>query len=381
MRKPLLSARCVASIGFWGDILWFNRTMNKKLWILIIAIGVVSGILWLVTDALTDEAEAEVYLLEWGWETPKLQDIAQVEHLEALPFDGVVLDASTDRPYGWGMNTNLFIDESIPQAEFEQIWQAVEGIDWQHLQHNFLLMTIYPATVDWFDDFQPMLGNIEAWARLSHELGFEGIVFDTEQYAGVTIFDYTARPYRDQYTQEAYAEQAYERGRAVMQALNRGHPRLTVLFTFGLSTQFVLPESYRLLIPFIEGMLSAAIDGNRLVDGFEQAYRYFEQEEFDAARQWVTEQIPNQYTQNPTLYRQFVDLGFGLWLDHDCEGFSGVRCGYDADSFGNALTNAYTYSESYVWIWSQSINWYAPHEQTQEWIATIEDVRAITQAP
>ena len=71
--------------------------------------------------------------------------------------------------------------------------------------------------------------------RTIHDLGFKGIVLDTEQYGDVHLFTYPALKSANRYTFDEYSDQVFERGQQVMAALNRGYPGLTVLYTFGLT--------------------------------------------------------------------------------------------------------------------------------------------------
>jgi hypothetical protein len=210
-------------------------------------------------------------------------------------------------------------------------------------------------------------------------------MLDTEQYPGIEIFDYPMQKYIDRYDYATYDAQVFARGQEIMRALNRGYPGITVLYTFGLTigAQFgggrdLLPHTRSgLLTPFIEGMIDAAGETTTLVDAFEDSYPYSEEAQFLAAYKLIKGFTRDFYTRNPAAYGEVVEAGFGLWPEHDCgeSGLQSTTCSFRPETFRNALDLALRYSDRYVWIYSQTANWYTGEGVPPEWKAVLDSFR------
>jgi hypothetical protein len=219
---------------------------------------------------------SEKRVLEWGWNTPVLQDMPiYLEAAQTLPFDGLILDVATPN-HPRGLSWTLFGSERVDQSLLDNLSTQFAELSWGRLTDNFLRVNVAPANVDWFDDFDAILYNFEAVARFAQHLGFKGIVFDTEQYGEMQPFDYRKQDYQQNFSYQRYDAQVYLRGQEIMQTLNKGYPGLTILYTFGLTigSQPNAPRNlsefnYGLLMPFIEGMIEAANENTTLVDAFE----------------------------------------------------------------------------------------------------------------
>jgi hypothetical protein len=249
---------------------------------------------------------------------------------------------------------------------------SVITLEWGRLTDNFLRFNLWSEhVIDWHDDFTPTLDNAEAWASVTHDLGFAGIMLDTEQYSQISIFAYEEQPDRDQHSRADYEQLAFTRGQEFMQALNRGYPGLTVMFTFGLSSRQFFPPRYWLMNPFIEGMIDAAGDGTVLVDGFEGAYYFKNEADFVLGRGLIADYTADSFSRDPERYREKVRVGFGLWLDVNC-GEAGLLpdgCpdGHTPDSFARAIDLAALYSDKYVWLYSERVNWLTGEGIPPEW--------------
>ncbi|HEX2905453.1 MAG TPA: hypothetical protein VHO69_01230 [Phototrophicaceae bacterium] len=301
-----------------------------------------------------------------------------IEVAQTLPFDGVIFEVATpedSRGLGWTLFGSTSVDKTLLKNAADQIAQ----IQWGRLTDNFLRINIYPADVDWFDDFDTLLDNLETAARFAHDIGFMGIMLDTEQYPGVNLFNYQQQKYRNKYRLKAYDAQAYLHGQQVMQAINRGFPGVTVLYTFGLTigSQPQAPRDlaahpYGLLMPFIEGMISAADDQTTLVDAFEGAYTYRDELQFLYAYKLIRGFTRDFYARNPQQYGRVVRAGFGLWLDHnDCDelGLQPTGCppGFTPQTFEQAIQLALRYTDRYVWVYSEGLSWYTGEGIPENW--------------
>ncbi len=318
MHLPEATSRPVAA---WRRFLRFvfGGPIQRLLWLsfacLVIALIVIVTVYYLPAAPLP---RSQMRVLELGWQTPRLQRLPDhIETAQTTPFDGLILDTATTRHRG--MAWAVFGSDPIPQAEFDTIAASVDGLAWGRLTDNFLRMNVSPADIDWYDSWDTLLANVEAWARLAHDLGFVGLMFDTEQYNDVDLFNYESRPYRDRYSAAEYEVQAYLRGQAVMTAINRGFPGLTVLLTFGLSSQTFHPARYALLMPFVEGLIAAADDTTTLVDAFAAAYDFWQDEQFRTARALIQGITRDAFAPDPERYAAVVRVGFGLWPEHHCD--------------------------------------------------------------
>lgn len=326
------------------------------------------------TVAGTDRNERR--LLEFGWNTPSLQEIPEmIDEAQRPPFDGMVLDADSVRDER-GLSWAIYDRERIPQAEFDGIGEIVADVEWGRYTDNFLRLNLFnDEIIDWHDQMSidAAFANTEAWARLAQDLGFVGIFLDTEQYGNVSSFDYWQMPEQSQHSLGDYEQLSYQRGREFMQALNRGYPGLTVMLTFGLSTKYSAPPLYWLMNPFLEGMLDAADEGTVIVDGFENSYTYQGEFQFVMARGLITDYTPDTLVGNSQRYREVMQTGFGLWLDHTC-GDRGLGCtgGYSPDTFEAAVKYAFKYTDRYVWVYSERVNWYTGDGISDEWQRVFE---------
>lgn len=330
-------------------------------------------------------ARSQKRLLEWGWNTPRLQAVPQyIDAAQNTPFDGVIFDIETPADTR-GLSWTIFYTERVDQGALDQLAIDLDTIEWGRLTDNFLRVNAY-TTLDWFDDYEITLGNLEAVARLANQLGFRGIMLDTEQYPGVTVFEYAGQRNRDQYSYDEYDAQAFRRGQEVMQALNRGYPGITVMYTFGLTlgSQRDAPRDlsqhrYGLLMPFIEGMIAAADEDTTLVDAFEGSYIYHHEDQFLVAYKLIKGLTRDFYARDAERYGEKMQAGFGLWLDHNyCNepSLTPQNCssGYTPESFEQAVNYALRYSDRYVWIYSQGVNWYTGEGVPPDWGAALVEL-------
>lgn len=368
----------------------FGGRFRRLFWFFWVSLGVMLAAIYVFITYVYYPApslpRSEKRLLEWGWHTPRLQDIPQyIDIAQSLPFDGLVIDIVTPRDRR-GLAWTIFGDNPVDNSELEILSTEFSGFNWGRLTDNFLRVNVFPADVDWFEDFDTILLNLEAVAKLAHDLEFVGIMFDTEQYSDVRIFEYPTLTLANRYTFDDYSDQVFERGQAVMAALNRGFPGLTVLYTFGV-TIAAQPDAlanlpnheYGLLIPFIEGMIEAANEDNVLVDAFESSYIFKYEPQFSQAYTLIKGFTRDFYTRNPQRYGETMQAGFGLWLDHNyCNepGLEPQGCpsGHNPETFERTVDLALRYSDRYVWIYSQGVNWYTGEGIPEQWQQTLDSI-------
>lgn len=327
-------------------------------------------------------AQAEKRLIQMGWNTPTLQEMpAYLDAAQRTPFHGVVFDIalpSEPRGLGW----TIFSREPVNVDYVRAVGAAYKDLEWGRLTDNFLRVTVTPGNVDWFDDFQQVQRNFRVMAELANILGFRGIMLDTEMYGDNILFTYPRQLYKNLHSYDEYNQQAYQRGRQIMRAMNRGYPGITILLTY--STSLAAQRGgefdgshhgYGLLVPFVDGLIAGADENTLIHDGYEGAYQFKSESEFRDAYLLIKEQsLP--FSRNPQRYTQKIRAGFGLWLDHACPSGQGLQpggCsgGFTPANFGPLVNVAMQYSERYVWIYSQSINWFTGEGISPDWQQTL----------
>jgi len=313
-------------------------------------------------------------LIEFGWDEP---DTAFMRHhlaeMEQSPFDGCVFHVnSVDGRgatgsftwQGWGKRT-------FTEADLKTALDDLKASSFRRFTHNFLRFNTTPAKLDWFDDYSAVITNAHLAAFIAREGKCRGILFDIEQYEG-PLFDYRKQRDRETKSWELYAAQARRRGREVTEAFQQGFPNLTIFLTFGYSLPWhesrqgkvALAEChYGLLAPFLDGMLEAAREDVRFVDGHELSYGYKEAAHFDQAYTTMQQHLL-PIVAAPERYRRFFSFGFGLWMDNqwrqvgwNTEDFS--KNYFSPESLENSVRRAITVADEYVWIYTESPRWWS----------------------
>ena len=316
-------------------------------------------------------------LIQWGHDTPRMQEIPQyAEQINNLPFDGLVLDIAT-LDDGRGLSWMLF-REPIDESLLNDIREQFADYDWGRLTDNFLRVNIFNPSLTW-DDWDIGRANLSKMTKLAQDLGFQGIMFDTEQYGAVDIFDYPAQNTKDPRPFDDYRDLAFQRGIETMEAIQSRYPDITVMLTLGITHRIVWFDSpsldqhrYGLLVPFIESMISVADPTVTLIDGYESSYLYRTEPEFDTAYKWIRGGVSTQLADG-NRYREVMQAGFGLWIDPYCGegGLPEAGCGFTPDEFNRALSFALQHSDRYVWLYNEHIDWFNDEGIPDNWWQTV----------
>ncbi len=314
-------------------------------------------------------------LIEFGWDEPDTAFMRRhIAQMEQAPFDGVVFHVNATRPDG---KPDDFLSQAWGKRAFTDTELALARADLQatafrRFTDNFLRFNTSPGDVDWFDDFSAVLNNARLAAGVAHAGRTTGILFDTEQYHA-PLFDY--RRQRDAATKswDAYANQVRRRGREIMEAFQAGFPDLSVFLTFGYGVPWLETQhrdvplaacEYGLLAPFLDGMVEAATDCTRLVDGYEPAYFHNKDlGKFATAHRMLTADVL-PIVAAPARYRRLLSIGFGLFLDYDPEkrpwnGVDATRNYYTPETFEASVRAALEAADEYVWIYSEVPRWWS----------------------
>jgi len=326
-----------------------------------------------------DAQPGQMKLIEFGWDEPDTTFMrAHLEEMERTPFDGCVFHVNYSKPAGgqgsftwecWG--TRAFRREELQPAVDD-----LRATRFRRFKHNFLRFNTTPAKLDWFDDHTAVLNNAELAARTAREGKCPGLLFDIEQYEG-PLFNYRKQRAAAQKPWADYAAQVRQRGRETMAAFQKGYPGLTVFLTFGYCLPWaqcggkkekLADADYGLLAPFLDGLVEAAQDKTKLVDGHELSYGYKDPARFAAAYTTMSEKLL-PIVADPAQYRRHFSFSFGLWLDHNWR-----QLGWDTNDvsknfytpeiFEIITRAALNAADEYVWIYTETPRWWSDTGQS-----------------
>jgi hypothetical protein len=316
-------------------------------------------------------------LIEMGYDMPDTAFLRDnIESMKKEPFDGVVFSA---RP-SWGVNQELtwgaWGKKRFTRAEMQHAVDELKATNFGRYKENFLRLNMYPADLDWFDDFDTVLGNVGTAAWLVTQGGAKGIFFDTENYND-SLWRYTSQKNRDKKTFEEYQAQVRKRGQEVMKAMQAENPNLLLMIPVSYSYVWgpsqingdlkKLPTiDYGLMPAFLDGMLDAAAPGVRFIDSFENAYGYRTRAEFETARERMASgTLP--IVADKKRYAEKVSFGFAVWLDAFWRSKGDKRWHadpnefhlnyYQPDDFGKVVADAMAVTDEYVWVYSEQLFW------------------------
>lgn len=246
----------------------------------------------------------------------------------------------------------------------------MKATNWGRYKANFFPLWVAGGW-DWFDDTfaDTCVNNWRVAAQIAKEGGLRGLQFDPEQYYG-PVWVYNQLPRRAEHTVEEYAMKAYERGREVMRTVNEVYPDIHILMFFGPSASGAPRDlesrkmPYGLLGHFVDGMLAECLPGAKIIDGYEEGYGYRTRVAFQHAAQFVREKC-KPYSLAAEKWDSHLSVGFPVWIDigwrstpWDTENFDNNF--YAPQAFEHALVAALEAADEYVWIWSESADFFSP---------------------
>lgn len=331
-------------------------------------------------------------LIEFGWDEPDTAFMRQhIREMEQTPFDGCVFHLSYTEEEGKSGN---FTWECWSERAFarEQLWHAVrdlKALDSETFTESFLRFNVTPGNVDWFDDFSAILSNARLAAEIARAGRCPGILFDIEQYNS-QLFSYQAMRDKDTKSFEVYAAQVSKRGAEVMEAFQEPFPDITIFLTFGYCLPWYqagsrekLPEAgYGLLVPLLDGMLGAANEGVRLVDGHEASYPYRERAQLETARRVMTQDLL-PIVADPEAYLRHLSVGFGVWMDCNWRNVGWATGPFTGNHFlptqlQRTVRAALELCDEYVWVYSETPRWWSaegPQKLPQAYVRAIRKAK------
>jgi hypothetical protein len=134
-----------------------------------------------------------------------------IEKMEQFPFDGLVFHATSGN--GENLSWEVWGGRKYIADDFTQAIENLKTTKFSRFTDRFLRVNVTPAKVDWFDDsaWANVADNFGVAAKVAKEGRCIGFMFDTEQYEGVTVFDY--RRQKDKRTFAEYQVKVRQRGR------------------------------------------------------------------------------------------------------------------------------------------------------------------------
>jgi hypothetical protein len=318
-------------------------------------------------------------LIEFGWDKPLPAAVTTVK-LEGSPFDGVIFKSSAG---DW-----TFLPKALPAKEFDADITAFKAIKSKKLENSFVeIQSNAGQDWDWFNDvmWKATEANLAQIARVAKQSGLRGVMFDAETYA-FNIWQYTVQAKAKTISFAQYEAKIRERGSQTMRVLEREYPGLT-FFTFWWLSSFepdyaaanktanpyltlhtqLEQEGSGLWVAFVEGMLEAASDRVKFVDGNEGSYYYLRGSDFDAARA-RNKSEPLQLIR-PDLrgkHSKQVQFGNAVFLDGVMNSYQSARFfGYylknDTDRQNMIAHNVFhglRSSDEFVWAYGETVNWW-----------------------
>jgi hypothetical protein len=325
-------------------------------------------------------------LIEWGWDEPDTKFMRQnVEEMERYPFDGLVFHATSGK--GETLSWEVWGGRKFAPDDFKQAVEDLKATKFSRLTDRFLRVNVTPGKVDWFDDdaWASVANNFGVAAQVAQEGRCKGFMFDTEQYEGLTVFDYRRQKDRGKKTFAEYQAKVRQRGREWVRAVNNHFPDITILLTFGFDTSLWRAAkpgdrstaAYGLLADFLDGVLDACAKETVIVDAYEFAYPYKERKQFEQAYNTITKKALD-WTAVPEKYKAQVKAGFGLWMDHKKKGWDVADFSknyFSLAEFESTVRSALEVSDGYVWIYSERPKWWTNEMLPKEYVEALAKAR------
>jgi hypothetical protein len=349
------------------------------------------------TVANADAAPLPRKLIITGWDSPDTAQFRRdVRTMEQSPFDGAVIFAQGRGSDGKAFDARVaFSSNHWESTCFTNALADLRAAHSDKLTDNFLILGANPGNVDWFDDagWKEIQEHCRLLARLGHEGGMKGLLFDPEPYTEpFKQFKYSSQPRRAEHSFDEYWRKARQRGGEVMDAVVSEFPDV-VLFTYFLFSECsraldgsgdpqlkLAGQGYGLLPAFANGWLDRMPSGVTLIDGNERAYRYNSEAAFNAAFvQMKNECQALVWPENRSKFRAQVQVSHGIYLDAYVnppsspwyiDGLGGPRVNRLEQNIASALRAA----DEYLWIYGEQARWWPPRQPDAKARATWPEV-------
>lgn len=350
------------------------------------AVGAILALTALGGGMVACSAEARsAHLIKHGWDIPTASFFAaNHSKMDTMPFDGVVV----------AMDNNLSSEVQSQNAiSYEDFWSSLSPLtatDTDNLNHNFVMIYSTPAG-DLFDDWSVPLDNYQHAARAASEVGLVGIFFDIEEYFGDSL-QYPDNA-KERTAQEAH-QQAYLRGKQVMERITSVWPTAKILVTHGpylaedRTAEYFnangvdwtfSPNNHKLQGYFSVGLAAGTVGTEaQFIDGGE-VYSARDSAHFEEISYWQKEGMAKESSLIPENLRSkwpdIISSSFGVYDRRDPESLRDMNPDIWTDTLSHALARA----DDYVWAYTESHNWWGgtyPEQKVPEaWVDATWKVR------
>jgi hypothetical protein len=300
---------------------------------------------------------------------------AQLADMEKRPFDGLIFRLAAGH--------NAFAITPLDPAKFKDDQRILADLNFTRFRDNFVLVWgSPPADFDWFDDTQwrAIAGNAELLVRIAQAGRVRGICFDPEPY-DFALWDYAKQPKASEHGFAEFRAKVRQRGAELMRAFEKQMPGATILSFFHVSlfnrladlsdtdrSMRLEKERWGLMPDFFVGMLEAATDKARFIDGNENAYYYTSTDQYfrayHAIRQRALNLVPPELREKYEHQLQvgqalYVDQNFALRQPKTEQYLSYVMTPEQRASWfeHNTYWALYT-TDEFVWCYSERMNWW-----------------------
>lgn len=306
--------------------------------------------------------------------------LANLDHINSLPFDGIAVNISAS----W----LLMRGEPLDYNQHFASWLEPLRGRLPNFEHNFLLAQI-DKPADPFDDWSTTIDNWRKLARAAKEFGYVGIFFDNEEYSRRLLNYPDNVDYANRYSLDEYRNQMRLRGRQIMEAMRQEFPGIVLLNTRGPykseedTPDFVRPGSpdrSELLGPLFVGFVEGANSQATVIDGG-QLYQYRTASDFANSYQWRKNTIASAEVDSEFIpqnvrdrWSSAVDVSFGVF-NQPYASLDNRLGDMNPTTLQSTLTNALNTGDKYVWFYAEQDTWLAPGGVGQAWIDAIANAR------
>lgn len=325
------------------------------------------------------------------------------DYLANHPFDGVAipvkLDSAWTKSHGlisnsvYDLHSLVMTKLPIPYSVMQGVVKDLKRVSWGHVTDNFLWYGVRDGTMGGDNDAQLAVDpsstsdwaivarNAAVCARVCREAKLKGFIMDTEMYSDYKSGEHypfgkgTPKVWR-------------QRGQVWIKAVQAEFPAIKILlfFSWGPEHQPGGWPGYENLKYFMNGILDGIKAPARLIHGWEATFWFggtrimpgnvpYVYPGDRAAYAQVRKDIKNNYrnfSDNPTKYDKFVDVGMAAWVESDPYNLvPGQPSGFLSQLPWSNLSNTLAYSDEYVWVWSEKTHYPRTREVLNPFLASL----------
>ena len=311
------------------------------------------------------------------------------DFLDTMPFDGLYVSLGE-------LSNHVMDGEPVAYGTFAAALAPMKAKKLKNATQNFALVLSAPTALpDFFDDWTTPVQNFANLARAARDAGLVGIAFDNEDYnlePGSLFPPWSTYPdkcnckYASTKTLAEYQTQVHARGTEIMAAMIKEFPAIVVVNLIGPynsepkspSETGVIGVSNEFQGPLFVGFVEAAKGSTAKVVDDAELYDLRTDTEFGTAYKFRKVDIASDAVNSafiPASLRPFwptsVDVGFGLFDLDSKKSFTLL----DVAVARSNITNALRHSDSWVWLFTEKIDFLNPESAGGAPAAWVDAVR------